>query len=226
MTTPQVDRAHDACIDLSHYQPRVHFGRVAAAGIRLVVCKATEGTGRDASYRGRPALITGAGMRPAAYHFLRRGSRPVDQVRAFLDATQPTPGAVLAVDWEKALDGSLASIDDVLTAMVLIEEQARTTPILYSYRAVLDTVPVGHELARYPVWLASVGKGEKRPAFSRDYKIGPLPKAWAATPERILMWQYTWTGRVDGVSADGPVDCDRSFGDLDALLSSYPGSVT
>lgn len=213
---------HDAIIDLSHYQPSVTFTRVAGAGIRVVICKATEGRGVDESYARRPGLITSTGMRPGAYHFLRKGD-PVGQVRHFLDVVKPTPGAILCVDWEKALDKSCATLDEAYAALTALAEEGRTTPILYSYGSLLNkNVPVGHPIAEFPLWLASIGKGEVRPKWSASYQIGPLPNAWAAHPERVLAWQYSWTGSVDGV----PGACDRSVADVDAMLLRWPGSVT
>ena len=72
-------------IDVSHYQGKVDWTKVAASGITFACAKATEGTTYvDDTFATNWGGMHKAGLIRCAYHFARPGDSPVDQAQHFV----------------------------------------------------------------------------------------------------------------------------------------------
>ena len=115
-------------IDLSHHNTVTDFGKIAAAGIRGVIHKATEGvTFKDAEYGPRRQAAIGAGLIWGAYHFLRPGDMKA-QAKFFLDTAKLDAGTLIAADHED--EG--VSVDDLKVFLSEVANAAGRSPVLYS----------------------------------------------------------------------------------------------
>lgn len=189
-------RTGDLGIDASVWQGNVGWGRVAAAGRRFAIVKASEGVGfTDDTFRANWAGMAAAGLVRGAYHFARPdldGNSAADEAEYFLGVVAAAGGAVagsdvLALDLETG-DGDLAAW---ALAWLRVVRAAGHRPVLYTSPSFiaehgLSGVP---ELAEFPLWLASYRA-----------TVPPCPAGW----DRIAIWQRTSSGVVEGVA--GMVD--------------------
>src|SRR5918994_2246681 len=88
-------------IDVSHYQGRIDWKRVARSGHNFVIAKATEGrTYIDRRYLRNKSEAEANHLAFGAYHFARPDKGPLDAVREanhFLDVARLEPGNVIPV---------------------------------------------------------------------------------------------------------------------------------
>jgi lysozyme len=199
-------------IDVSHYQGTIDFAKVAAAGKKFVIVKATESTGYiDPSFAGYWADIKKAGMIRGAYHFFRANVDATAQANYFVN----TVGQLGADDLPPMLDlettdgESAATIASrALTWLQVVEKATGKKPILYTYVSFWQSTlgqPSGFQ--GYPLNIANYG-------VTCPQQVGSWP-AWT-------MWQYSSTGSVSGISGD--VDEDYFNGDLASLQKFAGGS--
>lgn len=196
-------------LDISDNNPPPYdFHAMAANGISGVIIKLTEGTAYrnelfDAAWHDAKA----AGLVVGAYHFARSGTNTADaEARHFL-ASLPVlaAGDILALDTEDpgAYDNQAAWSYQAEWAsywLYAVATQVGYNPILYSYPAFIEACLQDTRLLPYKLWLANPG----------------LPVRTQAPPWlSLILRQYTWTGRVTGLSGD--VDMSVFDGDLDAL---------
>jgi lysozyme len=184
------------------------FARAKAAGVELVIHKASEGQSwDDPKYAVRRASARAAGLLFAAYHF-GTGAPVAAQVDKFLSIVLPDedPTLRLVLDWEVAS----MSVDAAKAFLAAVDARTGKRTILYSFAAFL-TGRLGTtrdaELGAHPLWLAAW----------RDSAVAPTPQAsW----DRVLLWQYAadhaggWPRTVDGIPGD-------AAGALD--LNTMPG---
>lgn len=190
------------------------FAAVYAAGIRLVIHKASEGvTIVDGKYAERREAAKAAGLMWGSYHF-GRGSDVQAQVRTFLNAAKPDAETRLVLDWEVPA----MTPDQARRFVQLVDEATGRPTILYSYSSFLRE-QLGQQrdpvLGARPLWLA---------AYS---KTPPIPQpSWP----KWLLWQYT-DGEagpdpksVPGI--EGDVDCNHFDGTEADLRAAWLGSDT
>lgn len=197
----------DVVVDLSHWQAPVDFGRAKGAGIAAVILKATQGsTWVDATFAGRLAAASAAGLLVGAYHFLD-SSPPQRQVQHFLSVAEGC--RVLALDAEPNGIGSTVTITQTAEAAARLHMATGRAPLVYVGRYGPDGRGTGFPngvLARCPLWL---------PAYSSRPVCPPGWTSWT-------MWQHT-DGNVgsDVVPVPGIGRCDRSrfAGTLTELVS-------
>ncbi len=198
-------------IDIYSGNTVVDFAAVYAAGIRLVIHKASEGiTIVDRKYAERRQQAKDAGLLWGAYHF-GRGSDVDAQVANFLSVVNPDPETRLVLDWE---------VPDMTPEMArrFVQEVDVRNPqptILYSYVSFL-TEQLGQKidpiLGARPLWLAAYRK------------TPPIPQpSWATW----LLWQYT-DGQVGGdpkgvPGITGDVDCNAFDGTEAELRAAWLG---
>lgn len=184
-------------IDVSYYQGDIDWGKVGAAGIRFAYIKATEGADRaDEKFRDNWQGAQEAGLARGAYHFMywcSPASRQAAWFKRHVPKDDEALPPVLDVEWNshsktcpQRIDRDLA-IAKIKVMLEAMEAHSGKRPIIYTdpkfHREVLEGEFTGHDF-----WLRSVAAEPDDVYQSRD---------WA-------FWQFTTTGRVDGVS--GPVD--------------------
>ena len=203
---PGVARAKSLAIhgvDVSKWQGSIDWAAVRGAGTQFAFIKATEGGDHvDERFLDNWHGAKAAGVPRGAYHFMY-WCRPAHEQAAWFRANVPAdPDAlppVLDLEWNGAprtcprkqpREEALANIRHMLDAM---EAYTGKRPIIYTditfHREVLEG-----ELEDYPRWLRSVAAEPEQRFNSRSW----------------MLWQYTATGRVPGISGD--VDRNAFYG--------------
>ena len=200
-------------VDVSAYQEEVDWARVAASGVDFAIIRAGyRGYSVGDIYQDRYFVrnIEGAlaaGLDVGVYFFsqainveeaIEEANQLLDWVEGY-NITYP-----LIFDWERiendeartdGTDG--ATITACARAFCEVIEQAGYLPMTYAnpYTA-FDDLDIA-QLTNYPFWLAHYTKNWSPTFFEYDFQ----------------MWQYTSSGRVDGI--EGNVD-------LDICLVNFP----
>jgi len=182
------------------------FPQAYAAGVRLIILKATEGaTYRDKTFDKRLADARASGMLVGAYHFMR--ATPVDQqVANFLSAAKPDASMRLVMDWE-TLDATPDMARDFLRR---IDAETGQKTIVYSYSSFLKErlgSSIDPVFADHPLWIA---------AYSSRPPV--LQASWT----KYLLWQNTESARIPGIPgvATG-VDASHFDGTEDELRRAW-----
>lgn len=199
-------------IDVSHYQGTIDWTKVAAAGKKFAIAKATEGTGIiDASFSAYWSGMKKAGVIRGAYHFFRSNLDATAQANYFINAVgQLGPDDLPPMLDLETTDGQSAATitSKALTWLQAVEKATGKKPIVYTYVSFWQSTlgkPSG--FSGYPLNIANYG-------VTCPQQVGSWP-TWD-------MWQYSSTGSVSGISGD--VDEDYFNGDLAALQKFAAGS--
>ena len=197
-------------IDVSRHQGNIDWKRVSNAGARFVFMKATEGaTWVDPKFYTNWHQAKTNGIIRGVYHFFRPHS-PVD---GKVDNLVSTVGALEAGDLPPVLDievpESWRSLSLARRVKIVqdwldgVEQGLGIKPIIYLSPSFADEILENTgQFDSYLLWLA-------------HYTSRPqprTPKPWADW----TFWQYSETGRVDGIS--GNVDMNRFNGSIDDLI--------
>jgi GH25 family lysozyme M1 (1,4-beta-N-acetylmuramidase) len=202
-------------VDLSANNPPVDWAALDQV-IEGVSVKLTDGVGTIDPKSG--AFCAGArsiGAELGGYHFLRiRAGRPQDgaeQAKEFVEQALLEGCSWCCVDIEGALKENRgttgAEAREALTQFVDTFHDRCTLPlVLYTDRGDWQTWGAGAwaEFAYLPLWLA---------ALVMRAPVVPLP--WTGPP---LLHQYSWTGKVFGVT--GLVDRSRFAGTRDEFRAA------
>jgi len=190
-------------IDVSKWQGKIDWASVSGAGTQFAFIKATEGGDHaDERFLENWHGAKQAGIPRAAYHFMF-WCRPAEEQAAWFKRVVPAdPGAmppVLDLEWNGQSRKCPWKIDRSqalgMIKVMLREMEAHTgkRPIIYTditfHRDVLEG-----ELSHYPHWVRSVAAEPQERYANRPW----------------LLWQYTTTGRVPGISGD--VDRNAFYG--------------
>lgn len=188
-------------IDVSHYQGKVEWDKVAASGRKFAICKASQGTTFiDPMFDENFQAVEAAGLVSGAYHFFDPKVGAIAQAEHFLSLITGAKSLLVALDVEEA-DGWDALTHQQIAQMVndwmdTVQEAVHGKPLLYCGRPFakkyLGEVATGY----YPIW------------FAWDQGANtPVPPGWA----NYAIEQYTPKGQVPGIIGD--VDLNRFQGD-------------
>ncbi|AGA25427.1 glycoside hydrolase family 25 protein [Singulisphaera acidiphila] len=214
LMVPEVEAAHLAGIDVSHYQGGINWSSVQSAGTTFAITKATEGTGYTDPYVNQNiAGMKQVGIIPGAYHFARPGLDPVAQANYFTSVVYNANGGSFSGLLQLVLD--LETTDGQTPAYVFSWTQAFVARVLaitgrpciiytgfYFWR---DNVGNPNNNLNCPLWLAAYVTEAQTTALT--------PQAWSGVG--WAFWQYTSSGAVPGVSGNVDRDYFRNAG-------SYP----
>jgi len=184
-------------IDVSKYQGKIDFEKVKAAGIRYVFVRATEGiTYQDAFFKQNLEEAREAGLVIGAYHFYETDDDPVSQLKNFTNVVALQAGDLPpVVDIEKLHDNDQLDLTkNIQIYLDGLERHYKTKPIIYSGKNFANKYIT--TFSDYPLWLAE---------YQSLYPT--LPQGW----DKWTFWQYSQTGKVDGVIGD--VDVNRYNGE-------------
>lgn len=197
---------HPKCIDISHHQDFPDFERVRNAGCIALIHKATEGSSYVDPNRARNCSnAIAAGIAVATYHWLSPGSNARSQMDFYLRTVNPVYGERMVIDYEE--DGcTLSQLKEAVQA--LLDDPRELQVTIYS----------GHLLKEQ--------LGGKRDEFLADNTDLWLAQYTSGTPTwsdetypQWVLWQYSESGTVDGISGS-LVDLDR-FNGSDAELLQW-----
>jgi len=162
-------------VDISHWQDGpLDFVAAAAAGLKFVVHKATDGVDFvDDRYDERRPDVAAAGLIWGGYHFARPGkSGPAKQAQFFLSHLRPEPGDLRPVlDLEKT--GGLTPARLAQWAHDFVDEVKKrlgTEPIIYT------PFPLGR--SRCQLWVARYSDANNAPR---------IPSPWT----KYAIWQFS-----------------------------------
>jgi len=203
-------------IDVSYYQGKIDWPKVAAAGKKFAIIRSGDGTFLDPMYERNLEGATAAGLkRLGVYHYLRFGVNPLDHISLCLRqlevAKRINPNVWFWPDWEDANAAFLA-----LTVMqrnhwasaFLCELEDALTERWGTYTAKwwLDAygVELGDFVGYAPLWVAQY------PFYDGACQSDPtkaglqpaLPQGW----NDWAIWQYSSMGTCPGI--EGYVDLD------------------
>jgi lysozyme len=212
----------DVVIDVSDAQPDIDWAKVAAAGIRLAMIKASEGATFKANcFAAHSAGARAAGIRVVPYHFMTDAD-PGHQAANFEAACGLTAGMPFALDWEKRLlrDGTdiTASATQVEAVGKLLAAMTGRNPL--GYWGIAGNAP-GTPTAVMNTWQRWV----PRYRLGKIASFDDMPAAYQSPGVPFLFWQYTDGGMIDGI----PGDVDRSVASvasLDELAAWHAGTAT
>jgi lysozyme len=189
----------NAVIDISHHNVVSSFAKVANAGVRGVIHKATQGTRFvDPTLQTHRRQIEEAGLLFGAYHFGTAGSGS-DQADHLLSVTGPN--TLLVLDLEGNPQGFDMALEEAEEFVHHIAEKTGHFPGLYSGHTIKEMLsaagirdPNQSILSRCWLWIA-------------QYSHAPLiPAIWS----KWTLWQYS-----DGAAGPPPHEvegigrCDR-----------------
>lgn len=191
--------------DVSVHNGAIDFKKVKSAGYDFVFIR--DGYGDvlsypsqiDSRYEENYKNAKAAGMHTGAYHYLyactvEGARREAQGMLSLLKGKQFDMPVALDIE-ERAqynLNGMAKSM--IIEAFMDVLEKAGYYAVLYSYEAFLKTVPKS-TLDKYDIWCANI---VSKPTI------------------RYGIWQYSFTGKVDGVRGD--VDLDRTDKDYPKLM--------
>ncbi len=197
-------------IDVSSYQGTIDWAQVASSGRRFGYAKATEGTGyQDGTFAANFTGMKAQGMLRGAYHFLRAslsGTAQADYFLSFVGGPSGLGELPPMLDWE-VTDGVSASQNATEASAFIAEIQAKTgrPTLLYTDPGFWSSIGSPAQFASSPFWVADWGA-----------PCPAIPSPWSSW----VIWQYSDTGSVPGIS--GNVDLDEFDGSL-ARLQQFAG---
>lgn len=192
-------------IDVSHFQDRVDWQAVKAAGMVFAFAKATQGVSYvdtlfDRNWRG----MKQTGIIRGAYHFFDFTADASTQAAHYLNCVTPSLGdlpPVLDIEYLPKRGDLNTRIRDIKIWLLQVEQGCGRQPIIYTNPSFWrDYMGNTRDFCDYPLWIANYGVSTPH-----------LPGAWTSW----LFWQASENGRVEGI--DVPVDLDYFNGDLEAL---------
>jgi lysozyme len=195
-------------IDVSHWQGRIAWHKVANSGIRFAIAKATDGLRTvDGTYHRNSRMARRAGLAFTAYHFARP-SGGVANARAqadfFVKHAKLQPGDLVpALDLEKSGGlGPVALQRWVMAFLVRVEQRLGVKPMVYTSPG-FWTGPMANTRA-----IARAGFQVLWIAHWETARPSVPARRWNG--QGWTIWQWTKCGRVAGIN--GCVDRDALGG--------------
>jgi lysozyme len=197
-------------LDVSSFQMTIDWQALKNAGIVFAFVKATEGlTIKDPTFSANMEGARAVGILVGPYHLFHPKDDFDRQVEFFLS----TVGAMPAGDLPPVLDVELPEewmifsvterVSFVQGWLESVQRKTGLNPIIYlSSSFAGDVLDNADFLRDYPLWVA-------------DYTSASSPEVPVVFP-RWTFWQYSETGRVDGITDD--VDLDLFNGTVQQLV--------
>jgi lysozyme len=184
-------------VDISHHNKTVNLSALAKS-VSFIYMKATEGASFVSSvYLSRAKELKALGVAWGAYHYYKINVDPLVQAKHFVKFkdgwTMPPVLDIEAI----SNDGYNSRIHtlDLLIFLNYIEKHTGMIPVVYcGYYFARDHIKPTLDFAKYPLWIAW---------YTTDFSKVKVPLPW----KKIKLWQFTETGKIDGVI--GNVDINR-----------------
>lgn len=181
---------HRNGIDISHYQGHVNWEEVAKEEIGYVYLKATEGASLvDGTYERNLSEARRVGLKVGSYHFYSSRIPIEEQFNNLTQHIHPEKQDLIPlIDVETR--GKLPHSEFVANLrrfLAMVEEAYGTKPIIYTYQNFYNKYLVG-EIPEYKLMIACYKFEQPQLNDDKEY----------------VMWQFTQTGRVNGIR--GAVD--------------------
>lgn len=198
-------------IDISSNNGPVNFKAVRGDGASFVITKATEGTDYVNPHFGRAQVraIGAAHLVPGVYHYLRPKSGRTGSAEAAFFAQAIGRAGYGKGFLQPVVDLEETELSPARTCRYLgqfvhtVKKVLGEKPIIYTFPSFVPDHLGGSScrfLNHYLLWIAHPGASSPL-----------IPSPWST----YAMWQYTWEGKVAGVS--GGVDVNKVLGGRAAL---------
>lgn len=206
-------------IDISYCQHYVDFEKVRAAGYQFAMIRCGRGAvsaqkpaAEDTRFRAHAEKATAAGF-PFGVWFYSYAHSPAEaraEAKKCLEIIRGYRFSYpVALDWEEKYQLKMPPErqGEIIRAFLSEIEAAGYYAVLYASKDTLQNVLRQSDISRYDHWVAQVGLD------------GSAAVRCGYTRSHYGLWQYSWKGRIDGVTgANGaPVDVD-----LDCCYYDYP----
>jgi lysozyme len=188
-------------IDISHYNDIRDWSQIKKS-VDFVYIKSTEGKSyKDPNFKRNWRNAKKNNVTCGAYHFFTPGVSAYEQFVNFKNTVKLSSGdlpPVLDVE-RKAGEYTKLDIDmdEVNEWLRLVEEYYGVKPIIYSdyitFKLFMDD-----KVTKNKLWIYLPEGYFVKPSFN-DYDC--------------VLWQYSYTGNIDGINGD--VDLDSFYGDID-----------
>jgi len=196
-------------LDVSVYQQRVDWHRVAATGRVFAIARAAYGLHDDAKFVEHYTGARDAGLVPGSYLYFRPGQDPVAQAKNAADLIGPhmRPGDLpIALDIERSEGMGPHEIEaEVCSCLVQLECDLKVRPMIYAGYFVASSVAMD-ALGVFHLWTPWYGPSPVH-----------IPKGW----QHWTFHQTTSMARIDGVMTPSGkpalVDADEFRGDRTAF---------
>ncbi|XP_054258814.1 lysozyme M1-like [Macrosteles quadrilineatus] len=196
--------AEDKVVDVSHWNGRINWTEVRAAGVKLAIAKATEGgTYTDDTFATNWRGIKQSGIQPGAYHYLRGGTSTaqaqVQNIKNALKSVNFGANDMLVIDVEEQFNQNVSKdkMADVLKAVLDGLKGSFSNLWIYTGPSYWENKVAWrkYDFSQYKLWIAHYTT-KSQPT---------IPSTWKT--KGYSLWQYTDKGRVNGIS--GNVDMSR-----------------
>jgi len=190
------DPVFDGVVDVSHWNGTIDWPAVAAAGIVLVLIKASEGAARaDPLFEKNRVAAIKAGLMVVPYHFVDAGLAGAAQAAHFLKASGAGKGTPTMIDWETPAPAPVvAEIGEAVAAAT-----GRAPVGYYGWAQLAAADPT---LAAWPLMLPEYPQGNRTGDYASLVRAAPRlpPGRPAARPYDFH--QYTEAGIVAGITGN------------------------
>jgi len=203
-------------IDVSHWQGKIDWARVAQSGVKFAFIKATEFPLKritvyiDTNLKENMDGAAKNGILYGMYHFYRTHIDPVIQAQVFYEAVGGFPSLPPVLDLEVAGKKGTILNEQISAFMKEIQRLTKRRPILYTsggfwrsymmYNRRTDT----DWATAYPLWQAQY-------TTTLPSQIYP----WVSWD----LWQYSDKGRIPGIP--GSVDLNWYIGSLEEMKNNF-----
>ena len=175
-------------VDVSHYQGRIDWSKLAQQNVDFAFIKATEGSSYlDECFFDNWEAAEKTDLYIGAYHFFSFDSEGEKQAKFYIETVGDLSGKLVpAVDVEfygdkesnpPAKEEVVAELKKMLTAL---EDYYQVKPVIYSTYTIYNKYIKG-EFEDYPLWIRNVYYPP----------VGNLGNEW-------IFWQYTDTAVLEG----------------------------
>lgn len=197
-------------IDVSKWQGNIDFAKVKAAGYKFVIIRCNNWNDvkkcveKDPYFEQNYSRAKAAGLDVGAFYFTWQNDRAGAEYDAklcldYIKGKKFEYPIYFDLEWQKAFAKGKSVCSAMVTAFCSALEKAGYFAGLYISRSPLQAYITPDVAKRYALWIAEYGS---RCNYSGEYG----------------MWQYSSTGRVNGIS--GNVDLDECYVDYPALIKN------
>lgn len=194
-------------IDVSKWQGNIDWARVKAAGVKYAFIRVSDGIATiDEKFVPNWVGAGAQGIPRGVYQFFRPHRDPIAQADIVIDHLLEHGVGELppVIDVEATNDQTPETIARNVGLWIdRVESALGVTPIIYTGRYFWNDNVRSNAYSSYPLWIAHYTSAA----------CPNIPDAWG----RWAFWQYSSTGRVDGIAGD--VDMNRFNGTASDLLA-------
>lgn len=200
-------------LDLSHWKRRVDHARVAAAGIRAVILKASDGaTFGDPFFAYNKKKFEEVGVAVHSYHYWRFLAAPMVQVETFLTVLEGVDWIPREITRETMFEGGQMWIDAEDKKVPIQSKQASSSLKMMARGIEIDTTIAPGYYTRATYWDPRIRRSAEwawYQLWAAHYGalIPDLPRDWID----YFLHQNSEHGKIPGIN--GGVDTNRLRGE-------------